>query len=79
MPTDPTLPTVDALVARYRSGVLSRRTDLTDWNDGSFLDSAAHATALVGQEILRVLLSRFGRLFFATNERAALVEKTFTP
>lgn len=67
-----TIPTFQQLYDAFKAEVQSRRSDLTDWNEGSVLDALAGGSAMLGDESMRFALGLFAELFFDTAKEAAL-------
>ncbi|MEQ1494507.1 MAG: baseplate J/gp47 family protein [Novosphingobium sp.] len=66
------LPTFDELYSAARAEIQARRPDLTDFSEGSVLDSMAGAAAVLADEVIRVSVEQFAELFFDTAEGDAL-------
>lgn len=58
------VPTFQQLYDAFRAEVQSRRSDLTDWNEGSVLDAIGGASAMLADESMRYFLALFGELYF---------------
>lgn len=68
----PTLPTFDELYGLAKAEIQLRRSDLTDFNEGSVLDAMTGAMALMADEVIRLSVAQFATLFFDTASGADL-------
>lgn len=60
------VPSQQDLYNAYKNEVQARAPVLTDWVEGSKNDSMAGAVAVAGQEVLRLIISKFNKTFLAT-------------
>jgi len=61
-----TIPSQQDLYDLFQNEVQSRAPELTDFEEGSKLDSLAGATSVGGQEVLKSLVDLFAKTYFST-------------
>lgn len=68
MPT--VLPTQQDLYDIIKTEIQSRRSDLTDFEEGSINDAIAGATSVLGQELVKLVVEKFNKTYIETAEGA---------